>query len=141
MIRNRKTIDPRDLESAPEYQLMTAMGAAIAVFDTADAIRVPRTRFTPVKNTNDLLAVQSDRYLLNDKFQVVPNPKRKTDSIRIDLDPGYYCFIDRFENHFPFGAPSLVDCESLKIEGDVRFGSQVTLKGVGLAVQYRQGVL
>jgi UTP--glucose-1-phosphate uridylyltransferase len=116
MICNRKTLDPRDPESAPVVQLETAMGAAIAVFDAAEAIRVPRIRFTPVKNTGDLLAVQSDRYLLNDKFQLVPNPKRKMDSIPIDLDPAYYRFIDRFENHFPFGVPSLVDCESLTIE-------------------------
>jgi UTP--glucose-1-phosphate uridylyltransferase len=129
MICNRKTMDPRDPESAPVYQLETAMGAAISAFGTTGAVRVPRTRFTPVKNTNDLLAVQYDRYLLNDKFQLVPNPKRKTDSIQIDLDPSCYRFIDRFEDHFPFGAPSLVDCESLKIEGDVRFGSQVKLKG------------
>jgi UTP--glucose-1-phosphate uridylyltransferase len=129
MICNHKTLDPRDPESAPVYQLETAMGAAISVFDRSEAIRVPRRRFTPVKNTNDLLAVKSDRYILNDKFQLVPNPKSKTDSIRIDLDPAYYRFFDRFESHFPFGAPSLVDCESLKIEGDVRFGSQVKLKG------------
>ena len=129
MIRNRKNMDPRDSGSLPVYQLETAMGAAIAVFDTADAIRVPRRRFVPVKNTNDLLAVQSDRYLLNDNFQLVPNPKRKTDSIRIDLDPAYYRFIDRFENRFPFGVPSLVNCKSLKIKGDVRFGSNVALKG------------
>lgn len=129
MICNRKTLDPRDPESAPVYQMETAMGAAIAIFDTAAAIRVPRTRFTPVKNTNDLLAVRSDRYLLNDKFQIVPNPKRKMDSIRIDLDPAYYRFIDRFENHFPRGAPSLVECEALRIEGAVRFGRQVRLKG------------
>jgi len=130
MICNRKTLDPRDPESAPVVQLETAMGAAIAVFDAAEAIRVPRIRFTPVKNTGDLLAVQSDRYLLNDKFQLVPNPKRTINSIQIDLDPAYYRFIDRFENHFPFGVPSLVDCESLKIRGDVRFGSNVKLKGV-----------
>jgi UTP--glucose-1-phosphate uridylyltransferase len=48
---------------------------------------------------------------------------------QIDLDPAYYRFVDRFENHFPFGAPSLVDCESLTIRGDVRFGSQVKLEG------------
>jgi len=129
MICNRKTLDPRDPESAPVYQLETAMGAAIAIFDSAEAIRVPRIRFTPVKNTNDLLAVQSDRYLLNDKFQLVPNPKRKMDSIQIDLDPTHYRFIDRFKNRFPFGVPSMVDCESLTIKGDVRFGSDVKLKG------------
>ncbi|MFW6147226.1 MAG: UTP--glucose-1-phosphate uridylyltransferase [Thermodesulfobacteriota bacterium] len=47
MIRNRKTLNPRDPESAPVYQLETAMGAAIAVFDAAGAIRVPRRRSSP----------------------------------------------------------------------------------------------
>jgi UTP--glucose-1-phosphate uridylyltransferase len=129
MIRNRKPLDPRDPESPPVYQLETAMGAAISVFDAAGAIRVPRTRFTPVKNTNDFLAVRSDGYLLTDTFQLIPNPKRKKKRLIIDLDPQYYRFIDRFERRFPFGAPSLVDCESLRVKGDVRFGSGVALKG------------
>ena len=49
MIRNRKTVDPRDKESTPVFQLETAMGAAIECFDGAAAIEVPRTRFAPVK--------------------------------------------------------------------------------------------
>jgi UTP--glucose-1-phosphate uridylyltransferase len=129
MIRNSKTLDPRDRESIPVYQLETAMGAAISVFDRAGAIRVPRTRFMPVKNTNDLLAIRSDRYILNEKFQLIPNPKRKPNPILIDLDPAYYKFIDRFESRFPSGVPSLLDCESLRVNGDVRFGSDITLKG------------
>ena len=51
MIRNDKTVDPRNSASTPVYQLETAMGAAIAVFEGAKAIRVPRTRFIPIKNT------------------------------------------------------------------------------------------
>ncbi|MCP4043886.1 MAG: UTP--glucose-1-phosphate uridylyltransferase, partial [Gammaproteobacteria bacterium] len=47
MICNRKTVDPRDGSSTPVYQLETAMGAAIAVFPGAGAIRVPRSRFAP----------------------------------------------------------------------------------------------
>ncbi|OQY28046.1 MAG: UTP--glucose-1-phosphate uridylyltransferase, partial [Anaerolineaceae bacterium 4572_5.2] len=39
MIRNAKTVDPRDPASTPVYQLETAMGAAIAVFPQAQAIR------------------------------------------------------------------------------------------------------
>ena len=129
MIRNLKTLDPRDPESTPVFQLETAMGAAISVFDAAGAIRVPRTRFMPVKNTNDLLAIRSNRFILNDNFQLVANPKRKQNQILIDLDPTYYKFIDHFENRFPFDVPSLLDCESLKVNGDVRFGSGITLKG------------
>jgi UTP--glucose-1-phosphate uridylyltransferase len=105
------------------------MGAAVSVFDAAGAIRVPRTRFAPVKNTNDLLAVRSDCYVLDDRFQVVPNPERSVDPIVINLDPRYWKLIDDFENRFPFGAPSLVDCVSLTVKGDFKFGSSVRLEG------------
>ena len=129
MIRNRKPVDPRNRDSRPVYQLETAMGAAISVFDAAGAIRVPRTRFTPVKSTSDLLAVRSDAYTLTDRFQLVPNPRRQLDPIQIDLDPAHYRLVDHFESRFPHGAPSLLACESLRIEGDVRFGRGVTLTG------------
>jgi UTP--glucose-1-phosphate uridylyltransferase len=129
MILNRKSVNPRDPDSPPVYQLETAMGAAITVFAAADAIRVPRTRFTPVKNTNDFLAVRSDGYILTENYQLVPNPKRRRGRIHIDLDPLYYRFIDRFESRFPRGVPSLVDCDSLQIKGDVRFGGGVCLQG------------
>jgi len=129
MIRNRKTLDPRDPESTPVYQLETAMGAAIGVFDAAGVIRVPRSRFAPVKNTNHLLAVRSDCYVLDDTFQVVPNPERKRGQIFIDLDPAYYKLIDDFGERFPFGPPSLLNCASLTVKGDFLFGSGITLQG------------
>ncbi len=129
MIRNSKTVDPRDPASTPVYQLETAMGSAIGVFERATAIRVPRTRFAPVKNTGDLLAIRSDCCVLTDDFQVVPNPRRRLGPIVIDLDPGFYKVIDDFDTHFPFGVPSLIDCESLRVKGDVRFGRGVVVRG------------
>ena len=62
MIRNNKTVDPRDKKSLPVVQLEIAMGAAIECFDGAMAIEVPRSRFAPVKTTGDLLALRSDAY-------------------------------------------------------------------------------
>jgi UTP--glucose-1-phosphate uridylyltransferase len=59
MIVNRKTVDPGDKGSTPVIQLETAMGAAIGVFEGAAALRVPRSRFVPVKTTNDLLSLRS----------------------------------------------------------------------------------
>lgn len=38
------------------------MGSAIEVFDEAGAVVVPRSRFAPVKTTNDLFALRSDAY-------------------------------------------------------------------------------
>ena len=47
MIRNKKTLNPRDPESAPVYQLETAMGAGIECFPGARAVNVPRSRSSP----------------------------------------------------------------------------------------------
>ena len=52
VIKNSKTVDPRDKKSTKVLQLETAMGAAIASFEGAGAILIPRTRFAPVKTTN-----------------------------------------------------------------------------------------
>ena len=44
------------------FQLETAMGSAIESFDDAGAVVVPRSRFAPVKTTNDLFVLRSDAY-------------------------------------------------------------------------------
>ncbi len=128
MIRNLKTVDPRDHDSPPVYQLETAVGSAISVFKGSSAIRVPRSRFSPVKNTNDLLAVRSDLYELSPEFLVRTIPDRKDTSLEIELDKKYYKLIDNFEARFPHGSPSLKMCSRLKIEGDVKFGKNIILK-------------
>ena len=71
MIVNEKTVDPADASTPAVYQLETAMGAAIGVFEGASAIRVPRSRFVPVKKTTDLLVLRSDAYELTDGGRVV----------------------------------------------------------------------
>jgi UDP-N-acetylglucosamine pyrophosphorylase len=76
-IVNRKTLDPRDPDSEPVFQLETAMGSAISLFPNAAAVRVPRSRFSPVKTTSDLLGVQSDAYQLTEDSRIVLDPSRK----------------------------------------------------------------
>jgi UTP--glucose-1-phosphate uridylyltransferase len=130
LIRNSKTVDPRDPASAAVYQLETAMGAAVAVFPRAGAICVPRTRFAPVKSTSDLLAVRSDAYVLTDDWRIVVNPARTLpQQVVVDLDGRYYNLIDNMEARFPEGVPSLLECESLTVRGDVTFGRGVALQG------------
>ncbi len=129
MILNPKTLDPRDKNSPPVYQVETAMGAAVSLFDGAAAVCVPRDRFFPVKKCNDLLAVRSDRFIFSDKGKLVLNPDNRTDDIKIDLDPDYYKLIDDFNERFPDGAPSLLACESLEVKGDVRFEGDVVMAG------------
>jgi len=130
MILNSKSVDPRDAESTPIYQIETAMGSAIAVFEDAGAVRVPRSRFAPVKTTDDLLAVRSDAFVLTDDFRVVANPARTTPQVVVSLDSRFYKLIDDMEARFPDGAPSLLECESLTIKGDVLFERNVVCKGV-----------
>ena len=129
MIRNRKTVNPRDSRSTPVYQIESAMGAAIAIFENAGAVRVPRTRFVPVKTTNDLLALRSNAYILTDDFRIIANPKRQAGQVLINLDMTYYKLIDQMEARFPQGVPSLLECTRLLVKGDVKFGRNVTLKG------------
>lgn len=129
MIRNAKTVDPRDFATTPVYQLETAMGSAISVFKGAQAIRVPRSRFAPVKKTNDLLAVRSDAFLLTDDFRILPNPARRSPRPHIQLDSRFFSFVTDLDERFSGGAPSLVDCSSLKIVGDFRFGRDVSCHG------------
>jgi len=129
MIRNPKTLDPRDDSTPPVYQLETAFGAAISVFQGSTAIRVPRTRFAPVKKCGDLLALWSDCYVLTDDYFVTLNPKRTVGTLLVNLDNRYYKRIDQLKKRFPRGAPSLLDCLSLEVEGDVVFGAGVVVKG------------
>lgn len=129
MICNAKTVDPANEDSARVYQLETAMGSAIAVIDGARAVRVPRTRFAPVKTTNDLLLVRSDAYALTDSYQLLPVNPAGTDP-GIDLDDRYYRVLDDFSARFAAGIPSLASCRQLTVIGDVKFGANIKLQGV-----------
>jgi len=142
MILNPKNLDPRDEFSPPVYQIETAMGSAISIIEGATAIRVPRSRFFPVKTCNDLLAVRSDYFLFSDDKNFIVNPARKQNdrdfNIIIDLDPKYYTQIDMFDKRFATGVPSLVDCESLTIIGDIFFEGNVKIKG-NVVINNRSG--
>jgi UTP--glucose-1-phosphate uridylyltransferase len=131
LILNSKTLDPRDKNSPAVYQFETAMGAAISLFAKSAAVRVPRSRFFPVKTCNDLLAMRSDCFVFTEKKNLGMNPERKIkqETIGIKLDPKFYGKIDDFDKRFANGIPSLVDCYSLSIEGDVLFEKDVRIKG------------
>jgi UTP--glucose-1-phosphate uridylyltransferase len=129
LIVNRKTVDPADSSTPEVFQLETAMGAAIGVFEGARPLRVPRTRFSPVKTTEDLLALRSDAYVLGEGARVELAPARDGVPPVVDLDSSYYKLLRDFDERFPSGAPSLVECERLAVEGDVVFGRDVVVRG------------
>jgi UTP--glucose-1-phosphate uridylyltransferase len=128
LIRNRKTVDPSDPTSPEVFQIETAMGAALGVIDGARALRVPRERFTPVKTTNDLLALRSDAYELTDDGRVVLAVERDGRPPFVDLDPDRFKLVGDFERRVE-RPPSLRAADRLVVRGDVSFGPRVVVRG------------
>ncbi len=128
LICNKKRVDVSRPDSPEVYQLETAMGAAIEVFERADALEVPRSRFAPVKKTDDLMALRSDAYVLTDDFQVQLAPQRGGVPPEIRLDPAAYHMIRDFDRLVRV-PPSLISCESLEIQGSVAFEKDVSISG------------
>lgn len=129
LIVNPKTLDPRDPASPGVLQIETAMGSAVSAFENARVVLVPRTRFAPVKTTADLLLVMSDCYERTPAQTVVPSPARCMPEPVLTLDSKFYKKIDDFSARFPEGAPSLLECDSLTVSGDVLFRGGVRVTG------------
>ena len=129
VIVNRKTVDPRDPSSPAVLQLEGAMGAAIQSFPGARLLCVPRTRFVPVKTTNDLLVLGSDVYTLTDELVIEPVPERMGKLPFVELDKRFYGVIDQFDARFPHGPPSLREAERFVVRGDITFGAGVVVRG------------
>ncbi|MEN8243297.1 MAG: UTP--glucose-1-phosphate uridylyltransferase [Thermodesulfobacteriota bacterium] len=129
IIMNPKPLDPRNESSPKVYQVETAMGSAISLFKQAAVTQISDDRFYPVKNCTDLLAIQSDCYHMTPDFNVVKNPARQLNRIQISLDPVFFGNIDMYNARFSHGVPSLVECASLDISGDIFFEGNVVIKG------------
>jgi UTP--glucose-1-phosphate uridylyltransferase len=127
VIVNRKSVDPSDSSSTKVIQIETAMGTAIERVEGAQAIHVPRSRFRPVKTTNELLLVRSDIFTFDDKCQVVSVLDRSEPFV--DLDDSYYKLVPDFEQRFADGVPSMKEATSLRVHGDVTFGAGVVCIG------------
>src|SRR5580692_8196176 len=127
LIVNRTTVDPSDPDSTPVIQLETAMGAAIGSIPGARAVHVPRSRFAPVKTTDDLLVVRSDAYELTNDGRMKPSFDGPGPVVTLDKD--FYKLLPDFEQRFPAGAPSLRRCRRFEVEGDVSFGAGVAAVG------------
>lgn len=125
MIKNKKTVDPRDASSPAVFQLEIAMGSAIECFEGALALEVPRSRFAPVKTSADLLALRSDAYEVLEDGTVRLREERRgvPPDIRLSSE---YKLVDALE---PLGVPSLIKCDSLEVEGLIGFEEGVVIEG------------
>jgi UTP--glucose-1-phosphate uridylyltransferase len=129
LIVNRKNVDPTDPSSPEVFQLETAMGAAVGVFEGARAVHIPRRRFAPVKTTDQLLALRSDAYVVHGETDGAIELARAGDPPVVSLDPAVYRLMAEFEARFPAGPPSLRRCDRLEVRGDVLFGADVEVHG------------
>lgn len=84
---NHKTLNPLDPSTPPVYHLESALGSAIALFEKSGAVRVPRSRFAPVKSCEDILLLWSDFYVLEEGLRISVNPRRKSPHIEIFARP------------------------------------------------------
>ncbi len=119
-------VNPKKVGETDVIQLETAMGAAINLFKGAQALVVPRTRFAPVKKTNDLLTVWSDFYTLTEDYTFVPVSGRAP---VVSLDSRYYKTVEQLQEHFPAKTVSLKDCTRLHVSGEVSFANPVVFTG------------
>eukprot|EP00747_Dinoflagellata_sp_TGD_P145655 gnl/TRDRNA2_/TRDRNA2_176607_c0_seq1.p1 gnl/TRDRNA2_/TRDRNA2_176607_c0~~gnl/TRDRNA2_/TRDRNA2_176607_c0_seq1.p1 ORF type:complete len:493 (+),score=128.76 gnl/TRDRNA2_/TRDRNA2_176607_c0_seq1:203-1480(+) len=128
VMKNDKTVDPRDKKSTKVIQLETAMGAAISCFEGASALLIPRTRFAPVKKCDDLISLRSDAYVLTEDFRIELAPERNGVPPTVKLDDRYK-FVDAMDTLIPNGVPSLKNCSKLVVKGEVEFAAGVIVKG------------
>jgi UTP--glucose-1-phosphate uridylyltransferase len=84
------------------------MGAAISSFAGARILRVPRSRFIPVKTTDDLLVLRSDVYSLTGDLLVEPVATRERPAARRARRDVLQA-ARRLRGALPGGPPSLIE--------------------------------
>lgn len=125
LIRNEKNVDPNDPTSPRVIQIESAMGAAIGVFTGATTIEVPRSRFLPVKTTNDLMLLRSDAYRVGPDHRV---HAQTANAPLVSLDRDYFTSISDFDARVQ-GEVSLKDAKSFTVQGDWTFAGDITVRG------------
>ena len=129
IIKNVKNLNPRDKATPEVVQLEVAMGAAIGTLENTGAIEVNRTRFAPVKTTEDLFALRSDAYVVTDDYRLELHADRQSVPPNIVLESARYKLVDQLDLCLPNEVPSLLGCDRLEITGPVEFASGVILRG------------
>ena len=126
VIRNVKTVDPRDAATPQVYQLETAMGAAIQCFPGARAVCVPRSRFFPVKTCSDLLLLRSDAVEITEAGLMQLAPECNGVAPIVQLDSKLYKLVDSLD---ALGVPSLKHVSKLTVAGPHHFADGEPLCG------------
>ncbi|CAL5382322.1 unnamed protein product [Camellia sinensis] len=105
----------------------TEASSAIGFFDRAIGVTVPQSRFQPMTRTSDLLVVQSDLYTYTEGVLTRNSARTNLADPSIELGPEFEKLSD-FQSRFK-SIPSIIELDSLKVMGDVWFGTGIILKG------------
>jgi len=127
-------VNPSTLEQGTNvYQLVTAIGAAMKCFDNAVGLKVPRSRFLPVKKTSDLLLVMSNLYTLKHGALIMSSKRMFPSTPLVKLGNKYFKITSEFLARFG-SIPDLLELDHLTVSGDVTFGKAVSLKGTVIII-------
>lgn len=108
-------------------QLESAAGEAVRHFKNFLGVQVPRSRFLPVKSSSDLFLVQSNLYQIKHGSLIV-NPARGGVTIPIVKLGLEFQSQKEYAARFAKGIPNIVELDHLTVAGDVKFGSDITLR-------------
>ncbi|KAK7580447.1 hypothetical protein V9T40_001076 [Parthenolecanium corni] len=113
-------------------QLETAVGAAMKCFNGTLGVNVPRSRFLPVKKTQDLFLVMSNLYALKNAFLLM-SPQRAFPTTPVVKLGDHFTKINDFFKRFK-KIPDILELDHLTVSGDVTFGKNVSLKGTVIII-------
>ena len=122
LIVNEKQVAGRSV-----IQLETAIGAGLGNFGGEKGLVVERDRFFPVKNTSDLMLLQSDLFVFQNG-RMKRNPTSGKNGLPLITWKEPFTNLEEFQSRIPI-IPEMQDLERLEMEGDVSFEGKISLKG------------
>ncbi|KAK3860498.1 hypothetical protein Pcinc_033453 [Petrolisthes cinctipes] len=129
VIVNNKTLD----NGTNIIQLEQAVGAAIKSFNGALGLNVPRSRFLPVKKTDDLLLVMSNLYNLQHGTLTMSSLRQFDTTPLVKLGSSHFGKVKDFLKRFGT-IPDMLELDHLAVSGDVTLGRRVVLKGTVIII-------
>ena len=120
-------VNEKQAVGRPVIQLETAIGAGLESFDEAIGLVVGRDRFLPVKNTSDLMLIQSGLFVF-EGGRMALNPTLNQKNLPRVTWKAPFTNLEEFQKRIPV-IPDMGELESLEMEGDVCFEGEVSLKG------------
>ena len=120
-------VNEKQVVGRPVVQLETAIGAGLESFDDAKGLVVGRDRFLPVKNTSDLMLIQSGLFVF-ENGRMIRNPTHNQKTLPLVDWKAPFSDLEEFQKRVPV-IPDMRELESLEMEGDVTFEGEVSLKG------------